>query len=217
MEDAARVTVTLRRRRAERRLREMVRDAVARETMPDFVAILRRAIEGLEARDSPSREHIYSRARVALARRLEAVSPMPPALAERQTQYLEEAIAEVEREYSGLTEDQAVEAALSGLPAGPDPKAISPPSAVREDIDATPPPLASMAVTLPTCGFDITGNLSTHLAATMWTAANEVHNWLKGSEHRSVHQLEWATSGKCAVCNMWALCVDARHCWHRIE
>lgn len=70
--------------------------------MADFVAVLRKTIDGLG--DNPSAEmraKVYDKARATIAAKLAALNPPPPAaVAERQKRSLEEAIAQVESEYA---------------------------------------------------------------------------------------------------------------------
>jgi len=70
--------------------------------MADFVAVLRKTIDGLGDKPTPEmRARVYEKARATIAAKLAAVSPPPPAtVVERQKRSLEEAIKQVESEYT---------------------------------------------------------------------------------------------------------------------
>ncbi|CAG1009190.1 hypothetical protein RHIZO_03592 [Rhizobiaceae bacterium] len=70
--------------------------------MADFVAVLRKTIDGLGDKPTPEmRARVYDKARSTIAAKLAAINPPPPAaVAERQKRSLEEAIAQVESEYA---------------------------------------------------------------------------------------------------------------------
>ena len=76
--------------------------------MADFVAVIRKAVDNLSDNTPENRERVYSKARAAIRRQLEAMSP-PPAeeIMNRQMSKLEDAIAEVESEHVvAIEEDQ---------------------------------------------------------------------------------------------------------------
>ena len=76
--------------------------------MADFVAVIRKAVVNLSDNTPENRERVYSKARAAIRRQLEAMSP-PPAeeIMNRQMSKLEDAIAEVESEHVvAIEEDQ---------------------------------------------------------------------------------------------------------------
>jgi hypothetical protein len=68
--------------------------------MADFVAVLKRTIDGLGDATPEMREKVYEKARATIAAKLAAMDPPPPeAVAERQKKSLDDAIAEVEAGY----------------------------------------------------------------------------------------------------------------------
>ncbi|TDH35135.1 hypothetical protein E2A64_15610 [Pseudohoeflea suaedae] len=76
--------------------------------MADFVAVIRKAVDNLSDNTPENRERVYSKARAAIRRQLEAMNP-PPAedIMNRQMSKLEGAISEVESEYvAAIEEDQ---------------------------------------------------------------------------------------------------------------
>lgn len=70
--------------------------------MADFVAVLRKTIDGLGDKPTPEmRARVYEKARATIGAKLAAINPPPPAaVAERQRRSLEDAIAQVESEYT---------------------------------------------------------------------------------------------------------------------
>ena len=69
--------------------------------MADFVAVIRRAVDGLTNNTPEMRVKVYDKARSAVVRQLESMKPRPPeALFQRQLSKLEEAILEVEAEHA---------------------------------------------------------------------------------------------------------------------
>ncbi len=81
--------------------------------MADFIAVIRRAVDGLAENTPEMRAKVYERARGAVQRQLENMKPRPPeAMLQRQLDKLDAAIREVEAEHSeALPEDQAAVAA----------------------------------------------------------------------------------------------------------
>ncbi|MDS7597862.1 hypothetical protein [Agrobacterium tumefaciens] len=90
--------------------------------MADFVAVIRKAVDGLANNTPENRAKVYEKARGAVVRQLENMKPRPPEeLLRRQITKLDSAIAEVESEFAealpALEEDdggvapEAVEAA----------------------------------------------------------------------------------------------------------
>jgi hypothetical protein len=78
--------------------------------MADFVAVLKKTIDGLGNNTPEMRERVYEKARATVAAKLAAISPPPPAaLAERQKRMIEEAITEVEASYGGEAADPFAE------------------------------------------------------------------------------------------------------------
>lgn len=69
--------------------------------MADFVAVIRRAVDGLADNNPDNRERVYEKARGAVRRQLENMSPRPSEdLMRRQLDKLEAAIGEVELEHT---------------------------------------------------------------------------------------------------------------------
>ncbi|OWV80138.1 hypothetical protein ATY77_25260 [Rhizobium sp. R634] len=80
--------------------------------MADFIAVIRRAVDGLAENTPEMRVKVYERARGAVQRQLENMKPRPPeAMLQRQLEKLEAAIREVEGEHAeALPLDEAVAA-----------------------------------------------------------------------------------------------------------
>lgn len=94
--------------------------------MADFVAVIRRAVDGLTENTPEMRVKVYERARGAVTRQLESMKPRPPEdMLRRQLEKLEAAIVEVEAEHA------------EALPAGEEPVAEAP--VVQEEPQAAPP------------------------------------------------------------------------------
>ncbi|WP_337267576.1 hypothetical protein [Oryzifoliimicrobium ureilyticus] len=69
--------------------------------MADFIAVIRRAVDGLAENTPEMRAKVYERARSAVQRQLENMKPRPPeAMLQRQLEKLEAAIREVDSEYA---------------------------------------------------------------------------------------------------------------------
>lgn len=69
--------------------------------MADFVAVIRKAVDGLANNTPETRAKVYEKARSAVVRQLENMNPRPPEeLLRRQVVKLDAAIAEVEGEYA---------------------------------------------------------------------------------------------------------------------
>ncbi|TCU21665.1 hypothetical protein EV130_1109 [Rhizobium azibense] len=69
--------------------------------MADFIAVIRRAVDGLAENTPEMRAKVYERARSAVQRQLENMKPRPPeAMLQRQLDKLDAAIREVEAEHS---------------------------------------------------------------------------------------------------------------------
>ncbi|HLP66252.1 MAG TPA: hypothetical protein VK181_01905, partial [Rhizobium sp.] len=68
--------------------------------MADFISVIRRAVDGLSNNTPEMRAKVYEKARSAVARQLENMSPRPPEeMLRRQMDKLEAAIQEVEAEH----------------------------------------------------------------------------------------------------------------------
>lgn len=93
--------------------------------MADFVAVIRRAVDGLTENTPEMRVKVYDRARGAVQRQLESMKPRPPEeMLRRQLDKLEVAIVEVEAEHA------------EALPAVEEPIAEAP--AVHEEVAPEP-------------------------------------------------------------------------------
>jgi hypothetical protein len=113
--------------------------------MADFVAVLKKTLDGLGDPTPATRERVYEKARATVAAKLAALSPPPPAgVADRQKRALDDAIATIEKEYAAaaaaisdpLAELENVFASLKN----PQPKALGPqPSAKPEAWPKTTP------------------------------------------------------------------------------
>lgn len=69
--------------------------------MADFIAVIRRAVTGLPNNTPEMRAKVYEKARAAVRRQLETMTPRPPEeMLQRQLDKLEAAIAEVDSEYT---------------------------------------------------------------------------------------------------------------------
>ena len=94
--------------------------------MADFVAVIRRAVDGLATNTPEARTRVYEKARGAVQRQLENMKPRPPEeMLRRQLDKLEAAIVEVETEHS------------EALPAEPEVSVI--PAAVPEPYQPSEP------------------------------------------------------------------------------
>ena len=128
--------------------------------MADFVAVLRKTIDGLGDKPTPEmRARVYEKARTTIAAKLAAISPPPPAaVVDRQKRSLEEAITQVESEYAParpmrdrsdpLAELEQVFASLQAKPEikpAPPPPAPVPASSWTSSPARTAPPSPSAA------------------------------------------------------------------------
>lgn len=103
--------------------------------MADFIAVIRRAVDGLAENTPEMRVKVYERARGAVQRQLENMKPRPPeAMLQRQLEKLEAAIREVEGEHS---EALPLEAAVVAVPA----LESSEEQTVRDESEPTPAPV----------------------------------------------------------------------------
>lgn len=132
--------------------------------MSDFVAVLKRTLDGLGETTPEMRQRVYDKARSTIAAKLDAMNPSPsPAVASRQRQALEDAIAQVENGYrkavsksEPLDELENVLNSLNGLknqpvipsrtppPSRPAETAVVPASAARPASPAGPAPRAAL-------------------------------------------------------------------------
>lgn len=129
--------------------------------MADFTAVLKKTIDGLGEHTPEMRARVYAKARATISAKLAAISPPPPAaVAERQRQALEEAIAAVERGYAKpakpagnpLDELESVFAALDPAKqqAATPPRPAAPPPATPQPV--VPSPAAAPAKPAPAQG-----------------------------------------------------------------
>lgn len=104
--------------------------------MADFVAVLKKTLDGLTETSPQMREKVYEKARLTIAGKLAAMNPTPPpSVIERQKRALEDAIAAIEKEFAPakpapmdpLTELENVFASLKN----PDPLGILKPATPR--------------------------------------------------------------------------------------
>ncbi|MGG6897461.1 hypothetical protein [Rhizobium sp. BR 315] len=93
--------------------------------MADFVAVIRRAVDGLTENTPEMRVKVYDRARGAVQRQLESMKPRPPEeMLRRQLDKLEAAIVEVEAEHAEAlpaAEEPVAEAPVVHEAAAPEP------------------------------------------------------------------------------------------------
>ncbi|MCO5070105.1 MAG: hypothetical protein M9944_02710 [Rhizobiaceae bacterium] len=133
--------------------------------MADFVAVLKKTLDGLGETTPEMRARVYEKARSTVAAKLSAISPAPPAaVIQRQKKALEDAISSVESEYvkiapssdDPLDELESVFAALKeAKPIGADKKSAAqapvpvPASAPKPVPAATPKPAPAKASVSP--------------------------------------------------------------------
>jgi hypothetical protein len=114
--------------------------------MADFIAVIRRAVDGLNENTPEMRVKVYERARSAVIRQLENMKPRPPeVMFQRQMDKLDAAIAEVEAEHAeAIADDSAVpveppvDEPVAELPGNP-----------AETVEETTPALAEPAAAEP--------------------------------------------------------------------
>ncbi|MBB3390436.1 hypothetical protein FHT82_003199 [Rhizobium sp. BK275] len=81
--------------------------------MADFIAVIRRAVDGLSENTPEMRVKVYERARGAVQRQLENMKPRPPeAMLQRQLDKLEAAIRDVEAEHAEAADVEELVAAV---------------------------------------------------------------------------------------------------------
>ena len=121
--------------------------------MADFVAVLKKTIEGLGETTPDVRAKVYQKARTTIGAKLAALSPpAPPAVVDRQRQALEGAIRKVEAEYAALeavfedVEEDPLDELDALFTSLSKPSAKSPPAPIREApvARAAPPAPASL-------------------------------------------------------------------------
>ncbi|MCM2473277.1 hypothetical protein HGO38_07265 [Rhizobium sp. CG5] len=113
--------------------------------MADFVAVIRRAVDGLSNNTPEMRAKVYEKARGAVMRQLQNMSPRPPEeMLRRQLDKLEAAIVEVEAEHAealmAIEEEAATATAAAYVaPAFVEPEPV-PPEPVEPEAPAEPEP-----------------------------------------------------------------------------
>ncbi|QRM44456.1 hypothetical protein [Rhizobium sp. BG4] len=101
--------------------------------MADFIAVIRRAVDGLTENTPEMRVKVYERARGAVQRQLENMKPRPPeAMLQRQLEKLDAAIREVEAEHAEALPDEAAVAEE----AAPEPHYEEPAAPAEEPVAA---------------------------------------------------------------------------------
>ncbi|MGE0280697.1 MAG: hypothetical protein AB7P20_08800 [Rhizobiaceae bacterium] len=125
--------------------------------MADFVAVLKKTLDGLGDPSPEVRQRVYERARSTVLAKLEAITPPPPqAVVDRQIKALEDAIASIERDFAPppakkadpLDELEDVFASLNGLKDRatiPPPRPVAPASPPRSAPPPEPPAAATAA------------------------------------------------------------------------
>jgi hypothetical protein len=130
--------------------------------MADFVAVLKKTIDGLADNTPELRQRVYAKARETVASKLAAITPAPPQVAiDRQHKALEDAITAVEAGYVAaaapkkIDDFESVLEQLSGKPATAAPVPAAPvpaaPVASRPSLSAPLPaaPAAASVATAP--------------------------------------------------------------------
>jgi len=108
--------------------------------MADFIAVIRRAVDGLSNNTPEMRARVYEKARAAVVRQLENMSPRPPEhMLQRQLDKLDQAIREVEAEHAEALPalDEAPSVAVPAVAAATAASVVAPSPAWP---DATPEP-----------------------------------------------------------------------------
>ncbi|MEZ2131860.1 MULTISPECIES: hypothetical protein [unclassified Sinorhizobium] len=111
--------------------------------MADFVAVIRRAVDGLSENTPEMRVKVYERARGAVQRQLENMKPRPPEqMLQRQLDKLEAAIREVESEHAEALpplESEAEQEVQTASPADEEPQVAEPYSEQPQTADTYEP------------------------------------------------------------------------------
>jgi hypothetical protein len=116
--------------------------------MADFVAVIRRAVDGLTDNTPEARARVYERARSTVIRQLENMKPQPPeAMLQRQIDKLDAAIRQVEEENGeALPADAAEPIAVTPVATVPEPIANPIPEPVEpEPVAPAPEPEPAVA------------------------------------------------------------------------
>jgi hypothetical protein len=108
--------------------------------MADFVAVIRRAVDGLSDNNAEMRQKVYEKARGAVRRQLESMNPRPSDdLVKRQLDKLEAAIGDVENEHAeALPVEEPAPEPVEDLVAEPAEEAAQPEPVVEETAAAEP-------------------------------------------------------------------------------
>lgn len=116
--------------------------------MADFVAVIRRAVDGLSDNTPEMRVKVYARARGAVQRQLESMKPQPPeTMLQRQMEKLEAAIRDVEAEHAeaaapvGDVSGDAEELHVAPVESSPPPEPVyEQPTAIVDEAPAAAEP-----------------------------------------------------------------------------
>lgn len=118
--------------------------------MADFVAVLKKTLDGMGQTTPESRRRVYDKARQTVSAKLAAINPPPPpSVVDRQRRSLEDAIKAVEKEYSAASDPLAeLEDVFASLK-NPQPKPLERPELKRSST-ARPEPAPTRPMTTPT-------------------------------------------------------------------
>ncbi|UXN62431.1 transcriptional regulator [Phyllobacterium zundukense] len=112
--------------------------------MADFVAVLRKTIDGLADPTPALRQRVYAKARATIEQKLVTLNA-PEAVATRQIKALEDAIAEVESDFAPAVEDRIPEPApVPSPPPIPAPTSVSITSAPAASTKSVAPPFTKV-------------------------------------------------------------------------
>lgn len=122
--------------------------------MADFVAVIRRTVDGLSDNSPEMRSRVYEKARGAVRRQLESMKPRPSdEMIDRQMGKLEAAITEVEASHAPSPVAEAP--AEDALPAVVAAAAVAPAVVAAQDVPAEPEP-ATVAFEQQPIPYDVT-------------------------------------------------------------
>lgn len=116
--------------------------------MADFVAVLRKTIDGIADPTPELRQRVYAKARATIEQKLAALNA-PEAAATRQRQALEDAIAEVESEFTPAVEDVAPAVEAKTLSPPPPPASTPPHFKFTPIVEPEPEPEVKAPEPLP--------------------------------------------------------------------
>ncbi|MDB5553513.1 MAG: Cell surface glycoprotein 1 Outer layer protein [Rhizobium sp.] len=107
--------------------------------MADFVAVIRRAVDGLTENTPEMRAKVYEKAKSAVVRQLENMKPRPPEqMFKRQLDKLDEAIRQVEDEHSEAAPAEQDAPAAMAEPVAEEQVEAGAPLAEAESVEAAP-------------------------------------------------------------------------------